>query len=98
MFKRAGEALPVMETDVSLYNPQTGEKKILDAKYYRETLVSKYGAQSKVRREHLSQIISYVMNQEDSDKPHTFSTSGTLIIQPSMKILISLIDIRVQNT
>ncbi len=79
MFKRAEETLPVMETDVSLYNPQTGEKKILDAKYYRETLVSKYGAQSKVRREHLSQIISYVMNQEDSDKPHTFSTSGTLV-------------------
>ena len=79
MFKRAGEALPVMETDVSLYNPQTGVKKILDAKYYKETLVSKYGAQEKVRREHLSQIISYVMNQENSDNPHTFGTSGTLV-------------------
>lgn len=79
MFKRAGEALPIMETDVSLYNPQTGAKKILDAKYYQETLVSKYGAQEKVRREHLSQIISYVMNQENSDNPHTFDTSGTLV-------------------
>lgn len=79
MFKRAGEVLPIMETDVSLYNPQTGEKKILDAKYYKETLVSKYGAQEKVRREHLSQIISYVMNQEDSGNPHTFDASGTLV-------------------
>lgn len=79
MFKRASEALPVMETDVSLYNPQTGEKKILDAKYYKETLVSKYGAKEKVRREHLSQIISYVMNQEDRDNPHSFGTSGTLV-------------------
>lgn len=79
MFKRAGEALPVMETDVSLYNPQTGTKKILDAKYYKETLVAKYGAQEKVRREHLSQIISYVLNQEDSSNPHTFDTNGTLV-------------------
>ncbi len=79
MFKRAGEVLPVMETDVSLYNPQTGDKKILDAKYYKEPLVAKYGAQEKVRREHLSQIISYVMNQEDINNPHTFDTSGTLV-------------------
>ncbi len=79
MFKRAGEVLPVMETDVSLYNPRTGVKKILDAKYYKEPLVAKYGAQEKVRREHLSQIISYVMNQEDSNNPHTFDTSGTLV-------------------
>ena len=79
MFKRAAEVLPIMETDVSLYNPQTGEKKILDAKYYKETLVTKYGAKEKVRREHLSQIISYVMNQENSNNPHTFNTSGTLV-------------------
>lgn len=79
MFKQAGEALPTMETDVTLYNPTTGEKKILDAKYYRETLVSKYGGQEKVRREHLSQIISYIMNQEDRMKPHTLNASGTLV-------------------
>lgn len=79
MFKRAGEALPIMETDVSLYNPHTGAKKILDAKYYKEILVAKYGAQEKIRREHLSQIISYVMSQEDCNNPHTFKTSGTLV-------------------
>lgn len=79
MFKQAGKALPTMETDVTLYNPSTGKKKILDAKYYHETLVSKYGGKSKVRREHLSQILSYVLNQEDDSKPHTFRTSGTLV-------------------
>lgn len=39
----------------------------------------KYGAQEKVRRDHLSQIISYVMNQEDCDNAHTLSTSGILV-------------------
>ncbi len=79
MFKRAGAALPTMETDVTLYNPSTGKKSILDAKFYHESLVSKYGGQGKVRREHLSQIISYVMNQEDAARPHTLNTSGTLV-------------------
>lgn len=79
MFKQAANALPTMETDITLYNPSTGRKHILDAKYYHETLVSKYGGQGKVRREHLSQIISYVLNQEDRAKPHTLSTSGTIV-------------------
>lgn len=79
MFKQASDALPMMETDVTLYNPITGEKKILDAKYYCETLVSKYGGKGKVRREHLSQIISYVMNQEDRTKPHTLKACGILV-------------------
>jgi len=79
MFKQAGDALPTMETDVTLYNPVSGSKKILDAKYYKETLLSKYGGRDKIRREHLSQIISYVMNQEDKTKPHTLNTSGTLV-------------------
>ncbi len=43
MFKEAGEALPMMETDVTLFNPNTQEKLILDAKFYREALVSKFG-------------------------------------------------------
>ena len=79
MFRQAGEALPVMETDVTLFNPATEEKHILDAKFYRETLVSKYGGKEKVLREHLSQIISYVINQEDCSKAHTLNTNGTLV-------------------
>lgn len=33
----------MMETDVTLFNPNTQEKLILDAKFYREALVSKFG-------------------------------------------------------
>lgn len=79
MFKEAGEALPMMETDVTLFNPNRQEKLILDAKFYREALVSKFGAREKVRRDHLSQILSYVMNQEDRSKPHTMNACGALV-------------------
>ena len=71
--------LPVMETDVTLYNPRTKKKIIIDAKYYKETLVSKYGEGGKIRREHLSQILTYVMNQEKDNAPHTKDTKGILV-------------------
>lgn len=71
--------LPVMETDVTLYNPQTKKKIILDAKYYKDTLVSRYGEKGKVRRDHLSQILTYVMNQESDAQPHTKDTRGILV-------------------
>lgn len=71
--------LPVMETDVTLYNPQTKKKIILDAKYYKETLVSRYGNKGKIRRDHLSQILTYVMNQENNAQPHTMNTRGILV-------------------
>lgn len=71
--------LPVMETDVTLYNPRTKNKIILDAKYYKETLVSRYGEDGKIRREHLSQILTYVMNQENDAAPHTKATKGILV-------------------
>ena len=71
--------LPVMETDVTLYNPQTKKKIILDAKYYKDTLVSRYGEKGKIRRDHLSQILTYVMNQESDAQPHTKDTRGILV-------------------
>ena len=71
--------LPVMETDVTLYNPRTKKKIILDAKYYKDTLVSRYGEGGKIRREHLSQILTYVMNQENDAIPHTKNTKGILV-------------------
>ena len=52
---------------------------ILYAKYYHETLSSKYGNKGKIRRDHLSQIISYVMNQEDDKLSYTKETSGILV-------------------
>jgi hypothetical protein len=71
--------LPVMETDVTLYNPQTKKKIILDAKYYKDTLASRYGEKGKIRRDHLSQILTYVMNQENDTQPHTKDTRGILV-------------------
>lgn len=71
--------LPVMETDVTLYNPQTKKKIILDAKYYKDTLASRYGEKGKIRRDHLSQILTYVMNQENESQPHTKDTQGILV-------------------
>ncbi|MCQ2292857.1 MAG: hypothetical protein MJZ54_02325 [Bacteroidaceae bacterium] len=71
--------LPIMQTDVTLYNPTTGRKTILDAKYYQQTLVSRFGQQGKIRREHLSQILSYVLNQEKPDDPQSLQTEGILI-------------------
>ena len=71
--------LPVMETDVTLFNPQTKKRIILDAKYYKDTLVSRYGEKGKIRRDHLSQILTYVMNQENDAQPHTKETKGILV-------------------
>lgn len=71
--------LPVMETDVTLFNPRTKKKIILDAKYYKETLVARYGEKGKLRRDHLSQILTYVMNQENDAQPHTKDTKGILV-------------------
>ena len=71
--------LPMMETDVTLYNPLTKKKIILDAKYYKDTLASRYGGSGKIRREHLSQILTYIMNQENDIAPHTKDAKGILV-------------------
>lgn len=75
----AARLLPTMQTDVTLYNPATGRKTILDAKYYQQTLTSRFGQQGKIRREHLSQILSYVVSQEKAEEPHTLGTDGILV-------------------
>ena len=71
--------LPFMETDVTLFNPRSKKKIIIDAKYYKETLVSRFGESGKIRREHLSQILTYVMNQENDAAPYTKETKGVLV-------------------
>lgn len=77
--EEAYRLLPVMETDITLYNSYTKKKIILDAKYYKDTLVSKYGKGGKIRREHLSQILTYVMNQESDATTYTKETKGILV-------------------
>ena len=73
------ELLPEMKTDVTLDNPRDGRRIILDAKYYKEMFVSHYGVTKKLRREHISQITSYVVNQEDPEVPYTLHTKGIMV-------------------
>ena len=73
------DLLPEMETDVTLDNPKEGKRIILDAKYYNEMFVSRYGTSMKLRREHISQILSYIDNQEDSTMPYTLQTRGIMV-------------------
>lgn len=77
--EQALRLLPTMQTDVTLYNPSTGRKTILDAKYYEQMLTSRFSQQGKIRREHLSQILSYVVSQEKNTDPHTHGTDGILV-------------------
>ena len=71
--------LPEMETDVTLDNPKEGKRIILDAKYYNEMFVSRYGTSKKLRREHVSQITSYIEGQEDANIQYTLHTKGIMV-------------------
>ena len=73
------DMLPEMITDVTLDNPDAGKRIILDAKYYKEMLTARFESSKKLRREHISQITSYVTNQEDKEIPYTLSTKGIMV-------------------
>jgi 5-methylcytosine-specific restriction enzyme subunit McrC len=67
--------LPQMETDITLENAT--EKIIIDAKYYRETMIINYDKE-KIRSANLYQLFSYLLNQENSD-PKTQTATGILL-------------------
>ena len=67
--------LPQMETDITLENDT--EKIIIDAKFYRETMILNYDKE-KIKSENLYQLFSYLLNQEDSDSK-TQNASGILL-------------------
>lgn len=72
--------LPIMQTDITLDDKERGRRIIIDAKYYIDTLICKKDYnQNKIRREHISQIESYLIHQEDDRQPYTYSTEGVLI-------------------
>ena len=73
------DVLPEMITDVTLDNPTSGKRIILDAKYYKEMLSARFETVKKLRRDHISQITSYVSNQEDKNIPYTLSTKGIMV-------------------
>jgi 5-methylcytosine-specific restriction enzyme subunit McrC len=65
--------LPKMVTDISAWRPS--EYRIIDAKFYRETLSQNRGAR-KVHSENLYQLIAYVMNAEPK---HGVAADGVLV-------------------
>ncbi len=67
--------VPKMETDITLEN--SSEKIIIDAKYYKETMVINYDRE-KIKSNNLYQLFSYLLNQEDkTDK--TTKAKGILL-------------------
>ena len=73
------ELLPIMETDVTLDNPKEGKRIILDAKYYQEMFVSRFGVNKNLRTDHIRQIESYIKNQEDPAVPYTLQAKGIMV-------------------
>jgi 5-methylcytosine-specific restriction enzyme subunit McrC len=54
--------LPSMVTDVTLRSPL--RTIVIDAKFYRQTLVSRHGGRPKIRSDHLYQLQTYMRNME----------------------------------
>ncbi len=61
--KDSYQFVPKMETDITLEN--NSEKIIIDAKYYRETMVINYDKE-RIKSNNLYQLFSYLLNQEDN--------------------------------
>ena len=85
----SASVLPTMQTDVTLVNPDTQKKIIIDAKYYMETLVARYteSEHEKVRTSHMFQIMAYIRNQEDVNIPYTMNANGILVYPQTGKEL-----------
>jgi 5-methylcytosine-specific restriction enzyme subunit McrC len=64
-----------METDITIENEYG--KTIIDAKYYKETLIAKYDRE-KVHSNNLYQLFSYLMNQRGLSVL-SYQTRGILI-------------------
>lgn len=69
------DALPRMETDITIENEYG--KIILDAKYYQQTLITKYD-KAKIHSNNLYQLFSYLMNQHSPNKS-SYQTRGILV-------------------
>lgn len=67
--------LPLMQTDITLENEIA--KIVIDAKFYRETLKTNYGAE-KINSSNLYQIFSYLINQRNTDEKSR-KTTGILL-------------------
>ncbi|HRK83919.1 MAG TPA: 5-methylcytosine-specific restriction endonuclease system specificity protein McrC [Saprospiraceae bacterium] len=68
--------LPSMYTDITLRNKT--EKIIIDAKYYRQALTSRFEV-DKLISSNLYQIFSYLLNQERESDPASLTARGVLL-------------------
>lgn len=61
--EEADSLMPELRTDIVIENKEKQIQFIIDAKYYKEALVkSHHGTAKKFRREHISQIMTYMIN------------------------------------
>ncbi len=67
--------LPQMETDITLENDS--EKIIIDAKFYRETMIVNYDKE-RIKSANLYQLFSYLLNQQDG-RSKTQNAKGILL-------------------
>lgn len=69
-----------METDITLENNTL--KIIIDAKYYRETMIINYD-RKKIKSNNLYQLFNYLLNQEDTTTK-TVNAKG-ILLYPAIK-------------
>jgi 5-methylcytosine-specific restriction enzyme subunit McrC len=74
------EFLPQMKTDISLENDS--EKIIIDAKYYRETLITNF-EKEKIKSNNLYQLFSYLLNQRDGTEKN--QKAKGILLYPSIQ-------------
>lgn len=68
--------LPKMQTDITI---RTASRKIImDTKYYKDVLTQHFGTE-KLRREHISQLFSYLKNQVEANDPNSATAEGILL-------------------
>lgn len=72
--------LPLMKTDITLESKTS--KIIIDAKYYRETLIVNYDRE-KIRSNNLYQLFSYLMNQQDGSERS--KTAAGILLYPTIE-------------
>ncbi len=68
--------LPRMVTDITLENDN--EKIIIDAKYYKDTMMVNRSGKEKIESANMYQLFSYLLNQQNQD-PKTINATGILL-------------------
>ena len=78
--------MPTMQTDISLTHKNTGQRIVVDTKYYQQTLSKHHYGSERFHRTHLSQIYTYLRTQEERSDQHRCAT-GVLLYPKVSKML-----------